>query len=88
MTTQTAILTPEDIRRIALASGCDPELDDGALVTRLCLAAEQAVLQSPEVQAWKRDAERWRMLPAFAEEYQLPMLRLFDQIDAAMEKQP
>lgn len=31
-----------------------------------------------------RDAERWRMLPAFLEEFQIPYLRLVEKIDAAI----
>lgn len=57
MSTDTT-LTPEEIGRIAVAHGCDPELDDGALVMRLCRAIEQAVLQSQD----RVDAERYRWL--------------------------
>lgn len=56
MSTDT-ILTPEEIGRIAVAHGCDPDLDDGALVMRLCRATEQAVLQSPEVQELRQRVE-------------------------------
>src|SRR5690625_4286304 len=45
MTIET-VLTDEEIGRVAVANGCDPDLDDGALVMRLCRAIEQAVLQS------------------------------------------
>lgn len=50
MSTDT-ILTPEEIGRIAVAHGCDPDLDDGALVMRLCRAIEQALLQSDRIRA-------------------------------------
>lgn len=60
--TSPKILTDEQIREIALTAGCDPERDDGALVAQLIRLAEQAVLQSPEMQAWKRDAERYHHL--------------------------
>lgn len=64
MTTET-LLTDEEIGRIAVAQGCDPDRDDGALVMRLCRAIEQAILQSPEVKAWKRDAECVKELERF-----------------------
>ena len=34
-----------------------------------------------------RDAERWRTLPQFLEEFQIPYLRLIEKIDAAIERQ-
>jgi len=34
-----------------------------------------------------RDAERWRMLPAFLEEFEISYLRLEDAIDAAIERE-
>lgn len=61
MSTDT-ILRPEEIGRIALSVGCDPEHDDGALVVRLARAIEQAVMQSPEAQAWKKDAELFQFI--------------------------
>lgn len=66
-------------------------------------AIEQAVLQSEQVQAWKKDAERYRKLSAMATQQadslgpifridvrrSAPYLFNFDAaIDAAMEKQP
>ena len=33
-----------------------------------------------------RDAEKWRMLPAFLEEFQIPYLQLEGKIDAAIER--
>ena len=56
-------------------------------------AIEQAVLQSHEVQAWKKDAERYRWLrdnnAYFPEEnYVRGGQELDKAIDAAMEKQP
>lgn len=56
--TKETILTIEDIRIVAQAAGCNPSADDGALVLRLSRAIEQAVLQSEQVQALRKDAER------------------------------
>lgn len=33
-----------------------------------------------------RDAERWRMLPAFLDEFQIPYLQVASKIDAAIER--
>ncbi len=67
MTTETmpAMLTDEQIRQIALGAGCSPAFDDGGLVYQLCRDVEQAVLQSPEIQALRKDAERYRHLRDF-----------------------
>lgn len=46
-------------------------------------AIGQAVLQSPEVQAWKKDAERYRFMRSVENGAVLEAA-----IDAAMEKQP
>lgn len=34
-----------------------------------------------------RDAERWRMLPAFLDEFQIPYLQVASKIDAAIERE-
>lgn len=39
------VLAQEDIRRIALKAGCDPERDDGALVAQLIALTERAVIE-------------------------------------------
>lgn len=60
---------------------------------------EQAVLQSPEVQAWKRDAERYRWIERQSDAWAVlgaaydlsseydGVSNLSESIDAAMEKQ-
>lgn len=60
--TKETILTIEDIRIAALAAGCQLNVDDGALALHLSRAIEQYVLQSPEIQALQKDAERYRWL--------------------------
>lgn len=52
MTTET-ILTDDDIKRI------DRSLPHNYLLTEFARAIEQAVLQSPEVQALRKDAGRY-----------------------------
>lgn len=47
---------------------------------------KRALYEAPQPSAEvERDAACWRMLPAFAEEYQINLLKLFDDIDAAMK---
>lgn len=53
----TTILTDEHIQRIGLEMPSKPVM--GSLIV-FARAIEQAVLQSPDVQAWKRDAERMK----------------------------
>ena len=68
MTTETTILTDEQIAQVLNDAGvteyADVPLRYDLEVAR---AIEQAVLQSPEVQAWKMDAERYRHLRDEAE---------------------
>lgn len=57
MTTETKILTDEQIGDLYHDWYCFFKDNPGSAA--LCIQAiEQAVLQSPEVQAWKRDAKR------------------------------
>lgn len=100
MSTDT-ILTPEEIGSIAVAQGCDPDLDDGALVVRLCRAIEQAVLQSEQVQELygllKESRQQLPLAAQFWNEDGEPdrgsrnvrhVMELIARVDAAMEKQP
>lgn len=45
-------------------------------------AEEKASRREAEAEALREDAERWRMLFAFAEKYQLPMLQIINDVDA------
>lgn len=62
------VLTDEQIESALISAGylrADFKLTTQALANSR--AIEQAVLQSPEVQAWKKDAERYRHLRDEAE---------------------
>lgn len=89
---QQTVLTPEQRKQI------QESMQPWQRVSEFGLAIEQAVLQSPEVQAWKKDAQRyktWRDSYFLAENnpinWGLVCAQTADQVDAAldaMEKQP
>ena len=54
------VLTDEQIVAILDARRPDDGGDSMALAIAVSRAIEQAVLQSEQVKAWKRDAERWQ----------------------------
>lgn len=56
----TTILTDAEIFGIFDTCSDLPLHYDPDEIYAMGRAIEQAVLQSPEVQAWKRDAERWQ----------------------------
>lgn len=56
MTTET-VLKDDEIDRLRRQA---PETEWGYDLNGFARDIERAVLQSPEVQAWKKDAERWR----------------------------
>lgn len=98
MTTET-VLTDDEIH--AMYSGTTGHRSIPPVVLKFARAIEQAVLQSPGVQAWKKDAERYRWLRDICGivEYKqafgsigsgmIPSGKRLDvAIDAAMEKQP
>ena len=89
----TTILTDEQIESALISAGyvrADFKLTPQALANSS--AIEQAVLQSPEVRAWKKDAERWRTFISNYDEHgsigYIDGQTLHSVIDAAMEKQP
>ena len=60
------------------------ETDDGAIALFDAPPAPTPAEAPADV---ARDAERWRTLPQFLEEFQIPYLRLIEKIDAAIERQ-
>lgn len=96
MTTET-VLTDKEIIKTLVDAGILYAQDITAYDIANTRAIEQAVLQSEQVQAWKRDAERldWLADPKNSiGDVQLPTVcvkrnphSLRDAIDAAMEQQ-
>lgn len=95
MTTETVLNVDDLAQEIRRVDG-KHDLGAGALAEALLPFIEQAVLQSEQVQAWKRDAERYRKvrrmdLQHYSDIYManLQSGAPFDLlVDAAMEKQP
>jgi hypothetical protein len=46
------------------------------------------LLAAGESEGMEKDAERWRMLPAFLEDHQINYVKLLRDIDAAIAKEP
>mgnify|MGYP003479971943 CR=1 FL=1 len=68
----------------SLACGiCLTETRD--LAEHWAILAEQRRVELGEC---RKDAERWNLLPMFAEEYQINLMKLFDDINSAMEAKP
>ena len=55
------------------------------LAEHWAILAEQRRMELGEC---RKDAERWNLLPMFAEEYQINLMKLFDDINSAMEAKP
>ena len=53
----------------------------------LCEQDAEITRLRAELAEARKDAERWRILPAFFEEYQINGLKLFNDIDAAIAKE-
>lgn len=103
----TKVLTDEQIEqgREATFSTNNPYCPcDSKTMRKAARWAEQAVLQSEQVQAWKRDAERYRWLRDDGDGFTIDVREEGDEgenwvtgyppddldaaVDAAMEKQP
>ena len=60
MSTETVLTDEQIAQALNLAGATDYADVPLSYDLEIARAIEQAVLQSPEVQAWKKDAERWQ----------------------------
>lgn len=59
----------------------------GHAAALLCALDIELTRLRAELDEARKDAERWWMLPAFFEEYQINGVKLFNDIDAAIAKE-
>lgn len=89
MSNETTVLTDEQIAGILHKTPLAPKPSHHIVFAR---AIEKAVQQSPEVQAWKKNAERWQFFIDNYDEYgavgYIDAANFKAGIYAAMEKQP